>query len=250
VREGLFRHLWTPEQLIQIQSHLESLNLLAEYKWAMRGERAFSMEVLDYLRRQHWRSSTEVCPDETAQLISRLMPGGWFYQNMVVISRLQQQYTLPSVDEKARRVYPELVAQESRALKAIKLGPYTFFVGLVFSSLERASHKTARAQTYVDAASVACAMERFRLKKGALPEVLEEMAPEFMPHIPNDVIDGKPLRYVRKVENRYLLYSIGWNGTDEGGTLAWRTESRTPTLDLEAGDWVWQMTEKKSISTK
>ena len=245
VREGLFRHSWTPEQLTQIQNHLESLNLLAEYKLAMRGERACSSGGLDYLRRNRKASATIFMdPNREETIALKLMPNGWFYQNMLGISEMHQKYLLPCVDENLHRIYPQIISNSVSAIRQMKPGPYNFYVMMIVPSLQGACQRTGRTQTYVDAAVVACALERFRLKKEALPQTLEEMTPEFIQHIPNDVIDGKPLRYLRKAGNAYLLYSIGWNGTDEGGTLGFRTDSRTPTLDLEAGDWVWQMKEK------
>jgi hypothetical protein len=46
-------------------------------------------------------------------------------------------------------------------------------------------------------AKTACAIERFRLKHGKLPEKLEELVPEFLSEVPIDPFDGKKLRYVR-----------------------------------------------------
>src|SRR5262249_21778859 len=51
VREGLIRHAWSESQLIELESYLASINLLSEYRLAMRGERAFSIAGLEYLRR-------------------------------------------------------------------------------------------------------------------------------------------------------------------------------------------------------
>ena len=58
--------------------------------------------------------------------------------------------------------------------------------------------------------------------------------------IPNDVIDGQPLRYRPKPDGRYVIYSIGWNKTDDGGELAW-VKGKDPNVDITKGDWVWQM---------
>src|SRR6266704_1971509 len=52
VREGLIRHAWNDGQLTEIQKYLGSVDLLAEYKLAMRGERALATGGLDYLRRK------------------------------------------------------------------------------------------------------------------------------------------------------------------------------------------------------
>jgi hypothetical protein len=75
-----------------------------------------------------------------------------------------------------------------------------------------------------------CAIERFRLKHGSPPEKLDALVPEFLDKIPCDPVNGLELRYVRKGEQDYLLYSIGWNDKDDGGVDMKRRD---------LGDWVW-----------
>jgi hypothetical protein len=83
-------------------------------------------------------------------------------------------------------------------------------------------------------------LERYRLAKGKLPETLDVLAPGFIEKIPTDVMDGKPLRYRLNGDGSYILYSIGWNETDDGGTI-FPPSDTTGTLDPSKGDWVWQM---------
>ena len=62
------------------------------------------------------------------------------------------------------------------------------------------------------------AVERFRLKYGQRPADTAALVPEFLPEVPQDPIDEKPLRY-RREANGYVVYSIGANGRDDGGRL-------------------------------
>ena len=65
------------------------------------------------------------------------------------------------------------------------------------------------------------------------PETLDMLVPDFIEKIPHDLIRGQPLKYRRTDDGKFLLYSIGWNEKDDGGTPA-------KTLnDNEHGDWVW-----------
>ena len=66
-----------------------------------------------------------------------------------------------------------------------------------------------------DAADMAVAVERFRLRHGSLPEEIEQLVPEFLPQVPIDPIDGQPLRYVVE-EGEYLIFSMGEDIKDEG----------------------------------
>ena len=71
----------------------------------------------------------------------------------------------------------------------------------------------------------ALAIERYRLRHGVYPELVQEAAPlAAMPLV--DFMDGKPLRYRRLPDDRFLLYSVGLDGEDNGGTFRpWSPDS-------------------------
>lgn len=246
VREGLVRQAWNDAQLAELEKYLSSLNLLAEYKVAMRGERALGTSGLDFLRRQGWRARHlgYIADDDGsggAAPSLNLMPGGWFYQNMLAISKMHQTHFLASVDEDKHRVFPDASNTFGKEIAAMPLRPYTVFAKLLMPALDNAVRRSARAQVSVDAARLACALERQRLAKGEYPETIEALVPQFLEKIPNDVIDGNPLRYRRTADGGYTLYSIGWNQRDDNGEIAWRKDKKDSTVDLNEGDWVWQM---------
>jgi hypothetical protein len=91
----------------------------------------------------------------------------------------------------------------------------------------------------VNEAIVACALERYRLAQGQLPESLEALSPRFLQKMPHDVITGVPLIYRRTPDGRFILYFVGWNEKDDGGTVL-LTQAKQPSSDLTQGDWVWQ----------
>ena len=55
----------------------------------------------------------------------------------------------------------------------------------------------------------------------------------------DDIIGGQPLKYRRTGDEQFVLYSIGWNEKDDGGTVA-LTDSKPPRVNLDKGDWVWE----------
>lgn len=70
---------------------------------------------------------------------------------------------------------------------------------------------------YTRVARTALAIERWRLAhNGRLPDSLADLAPGFLPSIPLDPFDEKPLRY-KKSEHGYMVYSIGPDLVDDGG---------------------------------
>ena len=64
----------------------------------------------------------------------------------------------------------------------------------------------------------AIALKRFALRHEVYPQSLRELVPAFVPNIPVDFMDGKGLRYGRHEDGRYLLYSVGLDCVDDGGT--------------------------------
>jgi hypothetical protein len=119
--------------------------------------------------------------------------------------------------------------------------PYSIFAKMLLPALQKAVIKSARMQTYTDAGQAGCALERYRLANGHFPERLDELMPRYLERTPNDVIDGKPLRYRVDPDGRYRLYSVGWNQEDDEGQIGLVQQKKGSSVDASQGDWVWQM---------
>jgi hypothetical protein len=63
----------------------------------------------------------------------------------------------------------------------------------------------------------ALAVERYRMAEGRLPKSLDDIVPSCIEVIPTDPFDGHPIKY-RTRETGYVVYSVGEDQTDEGGT--------------------------------
>jgi hypothetical protein len=95
-----------------------------------------------------------------------------------------------------------------------------------------------RSNTERDAAITVIALHRYRLADGDFPATLDELVPEFLPTLPLDPMDGKPLRYRLKVSGP-VLYSIGADGFDGGGVKAEEEQDAYPSAERpDDGDWV------------
>src|SRR5476649_1309892 len=81
-------------------------------------------------------------------------------------------------------------------------------------------------------AQIACALECYHLAHGEYPEMLDALAPQFTEKISRDIIGGQPLHYRRTADGKFLLYSVGWNETDDSGNDGGS--------DFAKGDWVWK----------
>jgi hypothetical protein len=242
--EGLAQHKWSDSQLAELGEVLAKEDFLADYQFAMRGERACGNEAMARYRVGHFSTGS----DNAQDLPRWLMPGGFFYQNQIVVDRLYQQFSLPAVDAAARRVHVEMCTTNALNAALGARTPYTIFARLLFPAFQKAALRFARIQTSADMASVACALERYRLAHGDYPGALDALAPKFIDKVPHDIINGQPLHYRRTDDpppqgsgtagGRFVIYSVGWNEKDDGGTVVVK-KSGTP--DIEQGDWVWQI---------
>jgi len=170
-------------------------------------------------------------------LISRLIPGGWFYQNEITTARMYQPL-LPGTNETI------LVDSMRRAGNASNAesehpSPYNMIALMVRCNLASISKRFVFAQSSLDLARTACALERYRLAHGGYPETLDVLAPQFIGQLPLDIINGQPLHYRRTDDGQFVLYSIGWNEKDDGGIVKLH-EPPSVAVDLDAGDWVWR----------
>lgn len=87
----------------------------------------------------------------------------------------------------------------------------------------------------------AVALRLFELEKGRLPKTLDELVPAYLPEVPRDWGDGANLRYRLESPKVYRLYSVGWDGEDQGGDPS-DSEKRQRTMGFRAErmkDIVW-----------
>jgi hypothetical protein len=66
-----------------------------------------------------------------------------------------------------------------------------------------------------DGAIVACALRRYSLEHGTIPDRLEKLVPDFLKEVPTDPYDGKPLRF-KATGDQWVLWSIGPDRIDNG----------------------------------
>ena len=70
------------------------------------------------------------------------------------------------------------------------------------------------------------ALGAFRAKRGAYPRELSELVPNYLRRLPKDIFTAQDFRYRRQGQG-FVLYGVGSNAKDDGGT---------PPSDTERGD--------------
>lgn len=66
--------------------------------------------------------------------------------------------------------------------------------------------------------TIAFALAEHHANTGKYPAALADLKPRYITAVPDDLFSGKPLNYTR-TDAGYLLYSVGENGKDDGGTF-------------------------------
>ena len=96
------------------------------------------------------------------------------------------------------------------------IGPDRSFLSTIWFSLETLTMRAQRFQSQRDTARLAVAAERYRRSHGSYPADPAALVPEFLPAVPADPFANGVLKY-RAEGGSLLVYSVGANGTDDGG---------------------------------
>jgi hypothetical protein len=179
-----------------------------------------------------WPEGLAKAADKAYPMLMACRPEGWRYADAAMLAGLLHDEVLPCVDEATGTILvsrmPALNAAEKRLGESAGLFSICRLEGPM--TTESVLLKAAWHQAMASEAMLWCAVERFRLKNAMLPETLDELVPDFVRKLPCDPVSGSSFKYVKRGERGYLLYSIGWDGKDDGGV-----ERKAK----EQGDWAW-----------
>ena len=105
------------------------------------------------------------------------------------------------------------------ALQRLRYMPVAVFA----PALDRARYAAHEVVSNRNATLAVIALELHRRRTGAFPDALDAIIPGLLPTLPLDNADGQPLRYRRQPGPKgdsYLLYALGTDLRDDGGTPA------------------------------
>jgi hypothetical protein len=222
--EGLSQHAWTEPQLAAFQHELAGFNLLADYTNAVRRVVLAQIEV--------WRAIPNDTHSQIAVLAAdgrdlserawQLQPRAWWFDNCIQLHNAGGN-TIELVDPAAGRVQQPLNWSE---LNELPLDPA--IRELLQQSLWWGANPetVAFAQTSVNQAILACALERFRWVNSVYPDTLEQLVPALLDRIPRDAISGRPMIYQPGGDGSIILRGVGPNATDDRKNKA-------------SDDWLW-----------
>lgn len=245
VQDGLRLHAWQEPQLTAIQKQLQDTFLLPPVAEAMRMEQVslvnigenlsfrelFTGLAFGYGLQKNWR-------EKLWSYRYDLFPQGWMYQNIKYAVELEQPL-LNSIDPANEVIRPKKF--DKAHLQLVESfehwRPFQQLAAIAIPNFTKAFQTCAYNQTLANEAQIVCALERFRLAHGNYPETLDALVPRLIEKLPHDIIGGGPLHFRRTNDGNFLLYSVGWNETDDGGVVA---KDKSGNDDRTQGDWVWQ----------
>jgi hypothetical protein len=226
IGEGLAEHRWSEAQLHVLQDHLQNTDLIASTQRGLYGER-------------------DIYNSMTINRGFIMYPRGWNRLEQVNVNRGFHDAIFPRIDLKTREISPKVNREIDSVWKGRLTGlgreilHHDVIATMMVSSYFSGPQKLAYAQSEVDMAMLACALERYCLVQGQYPDNLNALVPRFVAVLPHDIINGQPLKYRRTTNGRYMIYSIGWNEKDDSGVVAMRSDNHK-SQDVQQGDWVWQ----------
>lgn len=240
---GLAEHRWPDAQLARLEARLNQINVVADYRRCLRGERAFALaRVGSYphvgvARSDKIKDQDSPPSQEPAWQVFRLWPRAFTYRNQINLANGFQAFFFDRLDPAGPSVKLAAVYKNDPSLSKLRSSsPYNLFFPKLFPAIEKTMAKAAASQATVSLARVACALERYRLLTGRYPQSLADLAPRFIARVPPDPVNGGQLKYSLIDSGRFILYSIGPDGTDDAG----KPIAKAGRTDEERGDWVWR----------
>ena len=133
------------------------------------------------------------------------------------------------------QIKAEVIDAEKEALEIIE---GNVFLQILAPPLARVNQIAYRNKTEVYATVAVLAILRYSKDKGSFPDDLEQLiSAGYLKQLPIDCFADKPLSY-KKTEDSFILYSVGPNGSDEGGQYSRDRKGRIKNW-LDNGDAIF-----------
>jgi hypothetical protein len=115
-------------------------------------------------------------------------------------------------------------------------------IAMLLPAIEGARKKAIRGELDLTASEIVCALKAYEITNSKPPEQLVDLVPSFLPTVPLDPFDGKPLRY-RSDGTNWVIWSVGSDLKDDNA--AWHEFKYRYGEEREGGDIFFKSTESQ-----
>ncbi len=210
------------DDLKELQQDLRAIPHRKPLRNAMLGHRIFCIMF-------HQDPATALEVKLTAQaIVARVLPSLpsknaslALYLKLMAQAIAATEKPYPEILPAAQALEQELkaAARASTIIGALYTLTATVIAPMFRSGVSRLLRSVARTR----ATDAAIAAELYRREHGDWPTELAELSPKLLPEIPEDPLDGQPLRFLRK-DDKLMIYSVAENLIDDHGETGGRRQ--------------------------
>lgn len=213
-----------PAEISRLEAVVNSLEMSSAFRDAMIEERAMFLgvyEMSDSALKQV--VAPENTGDESAPDAATLrmglnainLPGIVSADRRFMLETMERVIELSRTNSAASLLAVEEVF--AKMTDKIHRFPPKLLSGLLMPAMDKAAKKFASMEARRRCALTALAVERYRLEHGnELPGELSALVPKYLPGVPEDPFDGKPIRF-RRLGKGFVVYSVGADREDHQG---------------------------------
>ena len=234
--EALQASGWTDEQLVTLQQTWRNTSVAEQTISAMEVERTFSRDYFEQARRFPKWNQLRIsllsyaqcgCDGGYSAFISDFQDSihaiawrlAWLDQDELRFLQRSQLALTRTRDAAERRAWSAShLSDKDFPYARSRYDRWRFLLSDVFTpnAALNVLH-VFECETQREMTVAAIAIKRYQLRTGTLPPDLASLVPEYLPQLPLDWMDGKPLRYYPNKDETFVLYSVGVDGRDDGG---------------------------------
>lgn len=242
-------HVWNEAQWIEIRNKLDSINMIQLMPDSLRVERVMGRASISPLLEQTWSDAMHTIANMGSgdrlpiegMVKSALDFFGSNFSGAFLTKQwrlCQEAYSLMIDDlEKAAE------ASKSQAWKDVQISwddadlrQYGLFAALLLPALDKALNKAILQQAKLELAKASIDIELYFLKNKVYPENLDALVPGYTDSIPLDPMSGISFTYKQLSKDSFEIYSVGWNGRDDGGN---RAKKHRKDDTVQTDDFLW-----------
>jgi len=239
----------SPQTYRALMVELKAWDIDRSFVRALQGERVFSITACQWAQKVSLKELQELLNesnDNTPQINLALWLSGkrtFIAQNELVTLRYHEAFLslarkgAPYDWANLERLEKQWQEEVDRPAPSLSLGALKLtwdnkaLAKRSFLPWSRTMQRAADWHALQRLGQVAVALRLYRHEHGRYPEALEELVPKYLPSLPVDPFDGKPLRYKRLAKG-FKIWSVGMDMKDDGGV--WGKPRG------EKGDIVWE----------